>query len=219
MTNSTSDFMFFSDGGPFVWVLLGIGIFGIIFILERSLHLHRGQIRAKNFLDGIRNNLRSGHYVGALTVCEETPGPVARVVKTILLHRSEGEQRMRIAAEEAALLEIPMLERRSGTIGALAKIAPLVGLAGTVFGLLHAFLHMHAAGHYATADLFSADIAQALAATGLGLVISAILQLGYHFVNGRIRALVYDIEKTGIETIRLLVYELNDTADSRQSDK
>lgn len=218
MHSNPSDFVFFIDGGPFVWVLLAIGFFGIVFLLERTLHLHRGQIRAQNFLDGICNNLRSRHYLEALTVCEETPGPVARVVKAILQHYREGEQRMRVAAEEAAMLEIPMLERRAGTLSALAKIAPLVGLAGTVFGLLNAFLHMRDAGHYATADLFSADIAQALAATALGLVISAILHLGHHFVCGRIRALTHDIERTGVAVIRFIAYELNAPAESQKED-
>jgi DeoD family purine-nucleoside phosphorylase len=116
---------------------------------------------------------------------------------------------LRLAAEEAAIAEIPALERRAGTLNTLARIAPLVGLAGTVFALLRAFLHMTAAGHYATADLFSADIAQALAATGLGLIIAIVLQLGHHFISGRIRALTYDIDKTAIAVIRFLNYEIH----------
>ncbi|MCD8283983.1 MAG: MotA/TolQ/ExbB proton channel family protein [Opitutae bacterium] len=205
--NSLEQFSFFADGGPFVWVIVAIGFFGIVFLIERTLYLHRGQIRAATFLDGICNNLRSGRYVEALTVCEETPGPVARVVKAILLHANEGESRMRIAAEQAAVLEIPSLERRAGTLRTLAAVAPLVGFAGTVFELLHAFLLMKSEGHYASADLFSGGIAEALAATGLGIVVCIILTLGHHFVLGRIRAITHDIEKTGIDLISFICYE------------
>ena len=208
MKPETLNFSFFVDGGPFVWALLVVGLFGIVFLIERSLYLHRGQIRATEFLDGIKNNLRGGRYVEALTVCEETPGPVARVVKAILLRAGEGESRMRIAAEEAAVTEIPALERRAGTVLAIAKIAPLIGLAGTVFGLLRAFLRMYSIGHYASADAFAGDIAGALAATGLGLVLAIILNLGHHFISGRIRAITHDIEKTGIALIAFISFEL-----------
>lgn len=208
MNQDFTNFSFFADSGSFVWVLLIVGFFGCVFLIERTLYLHRGQIRATEFLDGIRNNLKSGRYIEALTVCEETPGPVARVVKAILLRMHDGESRMRIAAEQAAMLEIPVLERRAGTLLALAKIAPLIGLAGTVFGLLRAFLHMRAEGHYASADAFSSDIAGALAATGLGLVIAIVLHLGHHFISGRIRAITADIERTGIALIEFIAYEL-----------
>lgn len=209
MNTESTQFYFMSDGGPFVWVLLGIGLFGVAFLIERGLYLHRRQIPSREFLSGIFNNLRKGRYIEALTVCENTEGPVARVVKAILLHHTEGEARMRLAAEEAAVSEIPALERRAGTLNALAKIAPLVGLAGTVFALLRAFLHMNAAGHYATADLFASDVAQALTATGLGLVIAIVLHLGHHFISGRIRALTYDIDKTAVSVIQFLNYEIH----------
>lgn len=221
MKSEPIQFYFLSDGGPFVWVLLAIGIFGLVFLIERGLYLHRRQIPSREFLGGIFNNLRKGRYIEALTICENTEGPVARVVKAILLHRTEDEARMRLAAEEAAIAEIPALERRAGTLNTLAKIAPLVGFAGTVFALLRAFLHMNAAGHYATIDLFSADIARALTATGLGLVIAIVLHLGHHFIAGRIRALTYDIDKTAISVIRFLNYEIqlpesDETAESEK---
>lgn len=209
MNTEPYQFYFLSDGGPFVWTLLGIALFGLAFLIERGVYLHRMQIPSGDFLNGLKNNLRKGRYVEALTVCENTEGPVARVVKAILLHRGESEERMRLAAEEAAIAEIPALERRAGTINAFAKIAPLVGLAGTVFALLRAFLHMNSAGHYATADLFSADIAQALSATGLGLVVAIVLHLGHHFIAERIRALTYEIDKTAIAVISFLNYEIH----------
>lgn len=204
---TTVNFSLLVDGGPFVWLLLAIGFIGLLFIIERVIYLHRGQIRAVAFVDGICANLRNGRFLEALTVCEESPGPVPRVVKAALLHSKEGEPRMRIAAEEAAILEIPVLERRAGTIRALAKIAPLVGLAGTVFALLRAFLIMRAAGHYASIDMFAAEIAEALAATGVGLCLAVIFHFGYHFVCGRIRALTADIERSAVAVIRFVCYE------------
>ncbi|MGN0861488.1 MAG: MotA/TolQ/ExbB proton channel family protein [Candidatus Spyradosoma sp.] len=212
-TPSASDFSLVADGGPFVWLLLAIGFFGLLFIIERVIYLHRGQIRAAAFVEGVCANLRNGRALEAMTVCEESPGPVPRVVKAILLHAKEGEAQMRIAAEEAALLEIPVLERRAGTIRALAKIAPLVGLAGTVFAILRAFLAMRAAGHYASADVFAGDIASALAATGVGLCLAVIFHFGHHFVCGRVRSITADIERSAVMMIRFICYEKDAHAD------
>lgn len=205
--DSVMNFSLVADGGPFVWLLLAIGFIGLLVIVERSIYLHRGQIQADTFVEGICTNLRNGRFNEALTVCEDSPGPVPRVVKAILLHSKEGEAHMRIAAEEAALLEIPALERRAGTIRALAKIAPLVGLAGTVFALLRAYLIMRASGHYASADVFAGEIASALAATGVGICLAIVFHLGYHFVCGRIRTIIADIERASVSMIAFVCYE------------
>jgi len=126
-----------------------------------------------------------------------------------VLHRAgEGEQRMRLAAEEAALLEVPQLERRVGTLLAIAKIAPLLGLTGTVFALLRAFWGMRGQGHYATADAFAGDVAAALATTALGLLLSALAHLAHHFLNGCARAVLHDIEWAAHETIQFVCAEL-----------
>lgn len=188
--------------------LLALSLLALVFIVERTLFLHRGRIRAAEFLDGVRNNLRHGRLVEALTACEQAPGPVARVVKAALLHARDGEGRMRAAAEEAALLELPVLERRIGTVAAIAKLAPLVGLLGTLIALLRAFLTLRSTGHYASADQFAGDIAGALVTAAAGIAISAVAHLGVHFLSGRVRAVAHDIEWAAVSAIRFVCHEL-----------
>ncbi len=83
------DFSVLARGGPMMLVLAGLAVLGVMVFVERLLFLHRGQIRAREFLEGIRNILAKRRLVEALTVCEETPGPVAAVVKVALLHAGE----------------------------------------------------------------------------------------------------------------------------------
>src|SRR5579871_1518112 len=131
-------------GGPMIWVIFAFGFVLVVVFIERTLYLHRGQIRSTSFVNGIKNILAKRRLIEALTVCEETPGPVAAVVKAALLHASDDEAKMRFAVQEAALVEIPSLERRLGTIAAIAQVAPLVGLLGTLLGMImtfRAFLH------------------------------------------------------------------------------
>ncbi|MDR2844756.1 MAG: MotA/TolQ/ExbB proton channel family protein [Puniceicoccales bacterium] len=205
---TTQAYSLLTDTGPLLWPLFLLSLIALVFLVERTHFLHKGQINARDFLEGIRNNLRQHRVTEALTVCEEAPGPVPRIVKAILLHSGESEARMRSAATEAAILEIPVLERRVGTIAAMAKLAPLLGLIGTVIALLRAFLAMNAQGHYATSDAFAHDIATALSATAVSLIIAALAHLGHHFLSGRIRSIVHDIEWSAHSTIQFICHEL-----------
>src|SRR6185295_1800437 len=117
------DFLLFTKGGPMMWVLAVLAVLGLVLFIERTLFLHRSQIRAKAFVDGIKNILAKRRLVEALTVCEETPGPVAAVVKAALLHADESADTMRFHVQEAAVVELPALERRLGSIAAIAQVA------------------------------------------------------------------------------------------------
>src|SRR6266700_7236184 len=128
------DFTLFARGGPMIWVLLVLGLIGVMLFVERTLYLHRGQIRSTEFIAGIKNILAKRRLIEALTVCEETPGPVAAITKAALLHAADSADTMRFHVQEAAVVELPVLERRLGSSAALVQVTPLVGLLGTVLG-------------------------------------------------------------------------------------
>ncbi|MDP0496839.1 MAG: MotA/TolQ/ExbB proton channel family protein [Verrucomicrobiota bacterium JB024] len=202
------DFSLIERGGPLMWPLLVLSLIGFVFFVERTLYLHKGQIRTNTFVDGIKNLVRKRRLLEALTVCEETPGPVASVVKAALLNHDKSEDKMRGAIRDAALVEIPSLERRVGTIAAIAKISPLLGLLGTIVALLSAFTQMQEKGPYANAATFSGDVAQALITTATGLAIAIMAYLAHHFLHGRVRALVHDMEWVGNDIIQFLNRDL-----------
>ncbi|MFO7726239.1 MAG: MotA/TolQ/ExbB proton channel family protein [Oceanipulchritudo sp.] len=210
----TLDLTLIEQGGPVMWVLLAVSLFGFILFVERTLFLHRGQIRTAQFLDGIRNLLRKGRRLEALTLCEDMPGPIPGIVKGVLLQVGSSEGRMRMAAEEAALVEIPILERRIGAIAAISRIAPLLGLLGTVLGMIETFLAIPggAGGGYPTFGLFLNGVGEALLTTAFGLIIAVMAHIGHHFLHGRVRALVHDMEYTGQELIQFLQHPVADSA-------
>lgn len=190
-----------------MWVLLVLGVFALVLGIERTLYLHRGQIKAKAFIDGIKNILAKRRLVEALTVCEETPGPVAAVVKAALLHADDRAESMRFHVQEAAVIELPALERRLGSIAAIAQVAPLVGLLGTVLGMVTTFLAFEKGGNYATAGALSAGMWQALLAAAGSLMLAIPAHLAHHFLSGRVRAIVRDVEWSGNEIMKFLLTE------------
>ena len=188
-------------------VVLIMAVVSLVLFIERTLFLHRGQIRSKPFLDGIRNTLEKRRIVEALTLCEETPGPVAAVVKAALLHANADAEKLRFAVQEAAVVEVPALERRLGSIAAIGQIAPIVGLLGTMLGLITTFHSFMQGGQYATAHALAAGLWQALLVTAGSLMVAVPTHLAYHFLNGRVRSIVRDVEWAGNEIMRYLLTE------------
>lgn len=211
-------FNLIEQGGPMMWPLLALSLLGFVFFIERALYLHKGQIRPPAFLDGIKNLVRKRRLLEALTVCEETPGPVASVVKAALLHHNSSGEQMRIAVQDAALVEIPVLERRVGTIAAIAKVSPMLGLLGTIVALLQAFQNMQELGPYAPVSLFTGSVAQALISTAAGLSIAVMAFLAHHFLLGRVRTLVHDMEWAGNQVMQFLLHDLPEEEQAERGD-
>ena len=196
---------FLAKGGTVMWLLVLLGLVAAVVFVERLLFLHRGQIRSTEFLNGIKNLLEKNRLMEALTLCEETPGPVAKVIKAGLRHAGDDEQALRFAVQEAALAEIPVLERRIGALAAIAQIAPLFGLLGTILGMINTFQLFNQGGSYATPAVLAGGMWQALLTAAAGIMVAIPAQLGRHFLSGRVRALVQDMEWAGNELMRFLL--------------
>jgi biopolymer transport protein ExbB len=199
---------FLQQGGFVMYPLFLVSVFGFFFFVERAIFLHKGQIGMEVFLSGIKNLVRKKRLVEALTLCEDTPGPMARIVKSALLHMGESRESIHAAIQSAAVVELPALERRIGTIAAIARIAPMLGFLGTLVAAVKALYQLEAAN--ADSGEFSLLLAQALitSATGLGIAIMA--AMAHHFLTGRVRSLVNDLEWISHSVYEFLTTEAGD---------
>lgn len=186
---------FLLQGGPIMYPLLIVSILGFVIFIERALFLHKGQIGTDDFLSGIKNLVAKKRLVEALTLCEDTPGPMARIVKSALLNYGESREQIRAAIQSAAMVEIPVLERRIGTIAAIARVAPLLGFLGTLIAALQALYNLDSAN--ADSGAFSQFLAEAIITSAAGLAIGVMAMLAHHFLYGRVRSLVHDFEWVG----------------------
>ena len=196
---------FIFQGGPVMYPLLVVSLLCIIIFIERVLFLHKGHVGSQDFLSGIKNLVLKKRLVEALTLCEDTPGPVARIVKSTLLHYGESSDRIRSAIQAAAIVEIPLLERRIGTLAALARIAPMLGFLGTLIAALQALYQLESLN--SNSSEFSRLLAEALINSAFGLAIAVMANLAYHFLIGRLRAQVHDFEWAGHTLYELLTVE------------
>jgi biopolymer transport protein ExbB len=186
---------FILQGGPVMYPLLVVSLIGLVIFIERALFLHKGQIGTEDFVGGIKNLILKKRLVEALTLCEDTPGPMARIVKSALLQYGETREQIHAAIQSAAIIEIPVLERRIGAIAAIARIAPMLGFIGTLIAILQALYQLEAAN--GDSGQFSRLLAEALITSATGLGIAVMAYLAHHFLYGRVRALVHEFEWVG----------------------
>lgn len=191
----------FRQGGLVMWPLFALSLVALVVFIERLLFLHRNQIRSKEFLAGIENSLRKGRLIEALTICQDTPGPAAAMVKAGLMSYRQSDAEIREVVREAAIVELGPVNRRVGALYAIAQVAPLFGLLGTVIGMIDSFVQYEQQGVYVHAGHLSSGAWQALITTATGLALAAVATLAHHFVISRIRSVVHEMEWLGQELL------------------
>lgn len=195
---------FMNQGGPIMWIIAFAGLLAVMVFVERSLHLHRARIKSDDFLSGIVNNVRRDHIREAMTLCDETPGPVAYIVKTAIMHRHEDKVALREAVDEAGIGEISRMERRLVVVATVGQIAPLLGLLGTVLGLFDGLLVMQRETPLIHSPDLLYSLRHALSTTAAGLMVAIPCYAAFNLLVVKIDRIVLDMERAGREIIAFL---------------
>jgi len=201
-----------ANGGPVIWLILIAAATAAVVFVERALFCHRSQINSAEFLNGVRTVLKRDNVVEAVSICDATPGPVARLVKAAILNRDKGRELVREAVEEAGLVEVPRLEEKLNLLATIAQIAPLLGLFGTIIGFIDIFGWIQQHGLYANIEELAGGVWKALicAATGIGVAIPA--HAGYNYLVSRVNKIVLDMERAAAEIVNIVTENGNGNA-------
>ena len=196
-------------GGYLVPILMGLMMIVICVIIERyvTIRVAHGKGSVPKFVRSIKSYLDSNDINGALKACDAQRGSVANVIREGLRKYSEmsSQQGMEKAEkvlaiqkeiEEATSLELPMLEKNLVILATISSIATLMGLLGTVFGMIRAFSAIATAGA-PDAVALSTGISEALINTALGISTSAIAIIAYNYFTTKIDGLTYGIDEAG----------------------
>ena len=198
---------FLQAGGPVIWLILIAGATAFVVFVERVLLCHRSQINSAEFLNGVRTVIKRGNVVEAISICDATPGPVARIVKTAIINREKGRDRVREAVEEAGLVEVPLLEERLNLLATIAQIAPLLGLLGTILGFADVFRKLQGDGLYAHlsgVNSLGGGISQALICAAAGIAVAIPVHAGYNYLVSRINKIALDMESAAGEIVNIV---------------
>lgn len=193
-----------SKGGPLVWLLIGCLGFAVTVFLERLSYYHRASMNVGEFLSGLAGLVRRRNFAEALQECVATRVPAGRVIHAALLRHHAPREQLKEIVQEAGQLEVPRLERYLSILNAIAHAAPLIGLLGTMIGLLDAFTNLSSTNGIATPADVARGVYQSLITSALGLVVAIPTYLFFAFLSTRSRSIMHDLERAGVEIVNLI---------------
>lgn len=194
-------------GGWLMWPILVCSIFSLAIILERFYFFFKIRIDTEDLFLRILDFIKRGRVKEAIGVCEEKPTPLTNVLKVGLLNYDQPKDVLKDVIEETSLYEISHLEKNLNFLATIAHISPLLGLLGTVTGMIKCFYIIQeksaAFGAVNPADL-AGGIWEALLTTAFGLSVAIPSFIAYNYFVSRVNFSVKQIEKTATELITVL---------------
>lgn len=193
-----------SKGGLLMVLIAICSFIGAGIIVERWLTLRRARVNTGTLMNRVRQSLRGGEVGRALDICDETPGPVARMLKEGVLRAGASRELIRETVESAGKSELYKLERGLDSLATIAGVAPLLGFLGTVTGMIRAFMDIQALGGQVNANVLAGGIWAALVTTAAGLTVGIPALIFYNWLVGKVRHFVFEMERSSMELLDLL---------------
>jgi biopolymer transport protein ExbB/TolQ len=195
-------------GGLPMYLNFGVSVVVIAIIVERLITLFmQYRINTESFLRAILNLIKNGQLDRALKYCESAKLAIAKVCRAGLLKANRGSMEISTAIDEELMRVMPGLEKRIASLWSLANIATLIGLIGTIFGLIRAFSGLASVSPEQKAAFLAKGISEALNNTAVGLTIAVICMIGHLILSNISKKLVTDLETSAVTLENYLVQQ------------
>ncbi len=193
-----------SKGGIMMWPIMACSVIALAIVIERLIRFSQMTIDTRRFLNDVISLVEKGKIEQALALAEQTPGPVAAVVAAGLRKYGRKREEIEEAMKDASIYEIPKLEKNLTGLATIAHISPLMGLLGTVLGMVHTFQIVQAKAS-SFAPVNPADLAggiwEALLTTAAGLFVAIPTYVAYNYFVSRTNNMIIDMERSAIELL------------------
>ena len=197
-----------SDGAPFSFINVAVLAFVLGITVERFVFiLTRYRVNAPEFMAQVRKLVQAGNIDRAIKLCEAAPLPLLQVVKAGLTQVNRGEDAVIASMEERLAEVLPELEKRIGSLWSLANIATLIGLLGTISGLIKSFAAVAFAAPDQKSALLSKGISEAMWNTALGLGIAVTCMVAHLVIHARSKNIQHDLDATQERVFNLLTIQ------------
>ena len=193
----------FRDGGSFMYPILAVSIFAAAIIIERTYYLAiRYSIDDRAYLSKIRDLVSKGDIEGARNLCDNTPIP--RVVDAALTKAGTPGRDVQNAVDEAAMDILPLIEKRVHYLAMAANVATLLGLLGTIIGLMQSFNAVAGAEAAQKGAILAKGIAIALNTTAYGLTVAIPCLFFYAFLQAKVNRLTEQVDRVAVKMINMV---------------
>lgn len=184
----------FLEGGNTMWFILATAILGLAFVIERAVRMRRSRVVPRELADQVRAMWNQGRYGDINTLCEADDSTLAHAVKVMVRHRDVPMSDVRQIVGDSISAELGLFHRRIHPIAVAATVAPLLGLFGTVSGMISAFRHFNALRETGDPTVFAGDISIALITTEAGLMVAIPALTAWHYYRNRTTTFVDEME-------------------------
>lgn len=190
------------DGGPVLWIIGICSLIAMFIFFKKTFQFHREEVNVRELVRGLENVLRRNGFVEAISLCDNTPGPAARVLSAAILAYERRDEDLNQAIDDACLEELPKLEKNIDILGTIGFISPLLGLLGTVLGMMETFQTVNVTSSMALSSTeLAGTIRMALITTAGGLAVAIPCYVAYNYLISRVNAITLDMEKAASEII------------------
>lgn len=186
-----------------MWPLFACALVSLGVIVERWMVIGRAATDTESLLEQVRKLLTGGRVAEALKLAEDTRGPVASLVASGIRNQDLDADAIERAMEELALRETPVLYKRLGVLDTIITISPLLGLLGTVTGMIKAFNVVGNVGLNQPMGITS-GVAEALIATATGLAIAIVTLIAYNFLTEKVKEIIAEMETRATQLLNIL---------------
>ena len=191
-------------GGPIFWTIVFSGVVAVLLFVSRWFALRRARIDYADFIAGVTNVMSKGNEGEALAICDDSPGAVSSIVAVAIRNRHGTRESLHEAVDSTGRAEVGRLDRRIAPIAIIAQIAPLLGLLGTILGLVDVAKVLNSSELVSSADLMSAVIGT-LATAGAGLAVAIPVQLMHEVLRARLDRITSDLEAAASRIVSFLL--------------
>ncbi len=196
----------FEQGGPWMWpiLVLSIVVWGIT--VERFVYLFfKASVNAEVLVGTLQRTILGGELQKAILIASNSPSPLARIVHAGLLKVKGDSDEVQAAMDEAALRELPRVEKRTAYLAMLANVAMLVGLLGTISGMITSFAAVANAEASEKAAELAKGIAEAMNCTAFGLITAVPALLFYAILQGKTQSIVDEINEGSLRVVNFVL--------------
>ena len=195
----------FEEGGWGMYPILLFLVLSLGVIIERAIYLYKASINRDVFLATMQKCILAGDVGRAIKLCSAANAPLARIVKAGLMKVNRPDSEVQAAMDDAALVELPLIEHRTPLLALFANLGMLCGLLGTVTGLITAFAAVANADASSKATMLAKGISEAMNCTAFGLLSAIIALTGFAVCNGKTQSLEDDINEASVAVLNLVV--------------
>jgi len=191
-------------GGPILWVILVLAVPVLAIVVERILYFRRIATDEDKLFARVKNAIEKGHFDEALAICDTVEAPLGGLIRAGIENRTLPEADLKEAVRDAAVKELPQIEHSIQVVNVIANISPLMGLLGTVSGIISSFNVLGQFGAVSDPSVLAKGISEALLTTAAGIVIAVPSMVAYAWLSGKANAVIGRLEGQANDLVRIV---------------